>query len=63
MATIVWILMSSSIELPSLPKVSFHVPEKPSDSNAHHQIINNPTPIHRNAYKQLAEHQKSSQKD
>ncbi len=63
LATIVWILMSSSIELPSLPKVSFHVPEKPSDSNAHHQIINNPTPIHRNAYKQLAEHQKSSQKD
>lgn len=57
-STIIRILMSTNIELPSFPKVDFKVPEKPEVKE--HQIINNKTSsgkiqINNDAYKNIAE--------
>lgn len=56
LGSVVWILMSANIELPSLPKVDFKIPEKPQDSSDH-QIINNPdkVTIRPQAYKNIAQ--------
>ena len=56
-ATIVRILMSTNIELPSFPKVDFKVPERPEAKE--HQIINNKTSsnkvqINTDTYKNIA---------
>lgn len=61
--TAVWILMSTNIELPSMPKVQFKTPEKPEYD---HQIINNSeksserVPIKQDAYKNIARTVKES---
>lgn len=55
LVTIVWILISSNIEIPSLPKMEFKVPEKPEPQE--HQVINSPSKvaIRSDVYKKMAD--------
>lgn len=60
--SVVRILISTNIELPSLPKMEFRVPEKPE--GADHQIINNPSKVavKGDVYKRFADLQSSNSK-
>lgn len=63
LVTIIWILMSTNIELPLLPSVRLHMPDKPTTT---HQLINNPSSwskITWETYKKTASQRKDNNQD